>query len=239
MSIYPSLPLISLVNTSVHKNGRNLVHNISFTIKPGEIVTLIGPNGSGKSTIAKLVTGILKPSNGNITRDPKTIIGYVPQKVIIENTLPLNLLRFMTLTTSSSQDEVFTMLDQVNLTGKQNKNMRDLSGGEFQRALLAKALLRKPNLLVLDEPLQGVDFPGELALYELIESVHQSTQCGILLISHNLHMVMASTNTVICLNNHICCQGSPQTIRNNAEYIRLFGPRATEILAIYGHKHNE
>ncbi|ADR51884.1 putative high-affinity zinc uptake system ATP-binding component of ABC transporter protein [Candidatus Liberibacter solanacearum CLso-ZC1] len=237
MRICPSLPLISLANTSVHKNGIQILHDINFTIKSGEIVTLIGPNGSGKSTIAKLITGIIKPSTGNIIHNPKLIIGYVPQKVIIENTLPLSLMRFITLTTSSSQEDIIEILKKVNLNGKQNRNIRDLSGGEFQRALLAKALLRKPNLLVLDEPLQGIDFPGELTLYELISSVRQSTGCGILLISHNLHMVMASTDTVICLNNHICYQGPPQTIKDNPEYIHLFGSRATEILAIHNHKH--
>ncbi|MBY7649160.1 MAG: metal ABC transporter ATP-binding protein [Candidatus Liberibacter europaeus] len=234
-----SIPLISLINTSIHKNGQNILHNINFTIKSGEIVTLIGPNGSGKSTVAKLVTGVIKPSAGRIIRDKSTIIGYVPQKVTIDNTLPLNLMRFVTLTVSTSQNDILQVLDKVNLTGKQNRNIKDLSGGEFQRALLAKALLRKPNLLVLDEPLQGIDFPGELALYELITSVHQSTGCAILLISHNLHMIMASTNTVICLNHKICCKGTPQTIKDNEEYIRLFGPRATEILAIYNHKHDQ
>lgn len=233
-----SIPLISFTNTSVHKNGYNILHNINFTIKSGEIVTLIGPNGSGKSTVAKLVTGIIKPSMGNIIRNPKIVVGYVPQKVTIENMLPLSLIRFITLTVRASQNDIFQMIDKVNLTGKQHRNITDLSGGEFQRALLAKALLRKPNLLVLDEPLQGIDFPGELELYELITSVHKSTGCSILLISHNLHMVMASTNTVICLNNKICYKGPPQTIKDNAEYIRLFGPRATEILAIHNHKHD-
>ncbi|MBL0848653.1 MAG: ATP-binding cassette domain-containing protein [Candidatus Liberibacter ctenarytainae] len=237
MPIFPPLPLIDLVNTSVYKNGYKVIHDINFTIRPGKIVTLIGPNGAGKSTVAKLVAGIIKPSTGRITRNPRAIIGYVPQKVTIDNTLPITLMRFMTLTISCSENDILQMLDKVNLTEKKNRNIKDLSGGEFQRALLAKALLRKPDLLILDEPLQGIDFPGELALYELITSVRESSGCGILLISHNLHMVMASTDTVICLNHHICCQGPPQTIKHNAEYIRLFGPRATEILAIYDNKH--
>ncbi|MDI1493715.1 MAG: metal ABC transporter ATP-binding protein, partial [Candidatus Liberibacter asiaticus] len=164
-------PLISLSNTSFHKNGYKILQDINFTIKPNEIVTLIGPNGSGKSTIAKLITGIIKPTIGSVKRHPQLIVGYVPQKVTIENTLPLSLMRFMTLSMPSSRDDVLQILDRVNLIGKYNRNIKDLSGGEFQRALLAKALLRKPNLLVLDEPLQGIDFPGELSLYELITSV--------------------------------------------------------------------
>ncbi|AKK20016.1 metal ABC transporter ATP-binding protein [Candidatus Liberibacter africanus] len=233
-----SLPLISLNDTSVRKNGHQVLQDINFTINPGKIVTLIGPNGSGKSTIAKLITGIIKPTTGSITRNPDLIIGYVPQKVTLEKTLPLSLMRFITLSTSSSKEEIIQTLDKVNLKGKHHRNVSDLSGGEFQRALLAKALLRKPNLLVLDEPLQGIDFPGELALYELITSVRQDTGCGILLISHNLHMVMASTDTVICLNNRICYQGPPQTIKDNTDYIHLFGSRATEILAIHNHAHD-
>ncbi|MEG8098932.1 ATP-binding cassette domain-containing protein [Candidatus Liberibacter brunswickensis] len=233
-----STPLIILNDISVNKNGRKVLIDINFAIKPGKIVTLIGPNGSGKSTIAKLITGTINPTTGTITRNPKLIIGYVPQKVILENTLPLSLMRFMTLSISSSEHDVLQILDKVNLTGKHNRNVVELSGGEFQRALLAKALLRKPNLLVLDEPLQGIDFPGELALYELITSIRKSTGCGILLISHNLNMVMASTDIVICLNNKICYQGPPQTIKDNPEYIRLFGSRATEILAIHNHKYD-
>ncbi|AHA27607.1 metal ABC transporter ATP-binding protein [Candidatus Liberibacter americanus] len=233
-----SLPLIRFTNTSFHKNGRNILHNINFTIKSGEIVTLIGPNGSGKSTVAKLATGIIKPSMGNITRNPRITIGYVPQKVTIEKMLPISLIQFIKLTVKASQNDILKMIDKVNLTGKEHINIADISGGEFQRALLAKALLRKPDLLVLDEPLQGIDFPGELALYELITSVQKSTECSILLISHNLNMVMASTNTVICLNNKICYKGPPQTIKDNAEFVRLFGPRTAEILAIHNHKHD-
>src|SRR5690606_13876815 len=209
-----------------------------LTIRRGEIVTLIGPNGSGKSTTAKMVTGVLKPDVGSVELAPKLTIGYVPQKLNIDWTLPLTVRRLMTLTGRHSADAVAGALDAVGISHLADDEVQHLSGGEFQRALLARAMIRRPDLLVLDEPVQGVDFSGEVALYELIGKIRNETQCGVLLISHDLHVVMAATDTVICLNGHICCQGSPDHVARSPEYLELFGARAAATLAIYQHHHD-
>jgi zinc transport system ATP-binding protein len=222
----------------VKRDGRWLVEDIDLTIRRGEIVTLIGPNGSGKSTTAKLVTGVLKPDVGSVTRAPGLTIGYVPQKLSIDWTLPLSVKRLMTLTGTHSPAAVEAALEAVGIGHLANDEVQYLSGGEFQRALLARAMIRKPDLLVLDEPVQGVDFSGEVALYDLITRIRDETQCGVLLISHDLHVVMAATDTVICLNGHVCCRGTPDSVARSPEYLKLFGTRAAATLAIYQHHHD-
>ncbi len=230
--------LVSLKGAGVHRGGRWLVRNVEFDIARGEIVTLIGPNGSGKSTTARTAIGVLKPDEGSVTRMPGLTVGYVPQKLAIDWTLPLTVERLMTLTASHPAAEIREALDSVGIAHLARAEVQALSGGEFQRALLARAILRKPDLLVLDEPVQGVDFSGEVALYELIGAIRDRTGCGILLISHDLHVVMASTDTVICLNGHVCCRGTPQTVVASPEYQKLFGARAAGTLAIYRHHHD-
>ena len=230
--------LVSLKGAGVHRGGRWLVRNVEFDIARGEIVTLIGPNGSGKSTTARTAIGVLKPDEGSVTRMPGLTVGYVPQKLAIDWTLPLTIERLMTLTASHPAAEIREALDSVGIAHLARAEVQALSGGEFQRALLARAILRKPDLLVLDEPVQGVDFSGEVALYELIGAIRDRTGCGILLISHDLHVVMASTDTVICLNGHVCCRGTPQTVVASPEYQKLFGARAAGTLAIYRHHHD-
>ena len=230
--------LVSLKGAGVHRGGRWLVRNVEFDIARGEIVTLIGPNGSGKSTTARTAIGVLKPDEGSVTRMPGLTVGYVPQKLAIDWTLPLTVERLMTLTASHAAAEIREALDSVGIAHLARAEVQALSGGEFQRALLARAILRKPDLLVLDEPVQGVDFSGEVALYELIGAIRDRTGCGILLISHDLHVVMASTDTVICLNGHVCCRGTPQTVVASPEYQKLFGARAAGTLAIYRHHHD-
>ncbi len=230
--------LVSLKGAGVHRGGRWLVRNVEFDIARGEIVTLIGPNGSGKSTTARTAIGVLKPDEGSVTRMPGLTVGYVPQKLAIDWTLPLTVERLMTLTASHPAAEIGEALDSVGIAHLARAEVQALSGGEFQRALLARAILRKPDLLVLDEPVQGVDFSGEVALYELIGAIRDRTGCGILLISHDLHVVMASTDTVICLNGHVCCRGTPQTVVASPEYQKLFGARAAGTLAIYRHHHD-
>lgn len=233
-----SEPIVSVSGAGVKRGGRWLVEDIDLTIRRGEIVTLIGPNGSGKSTTAKMVTGVLKPDVGSVALAPKLTIGYVPQKLNIDWTLPLTVKRLMTLTGRHSPDAVAEALDAVGISHLADDEVQHLSGGEFQRALLARAMIRRPDLLVLDEPVQGVDFSGEVALYELIGKIRNETQCGVLLISHDLHVVMAATDTVICLNGHICCQGSPDHVARSPEYLELFGTRAAATLAIYQHHHD-
>lgn len=230
--------LIAMQDIGVRVNNRWLVEGVNLSISPGEIVTLIGPNGSGKSTIAKVATGVLKPSQGKVQRAPGLRIGYVPQKINIDWTLPLTVRRLMTLTSPFSKPRIAEALQAVGIPHLANAAVQHLSGGEFQRALLARAIIRKPDLLVLDEPVQGVDFAGEVALYDLIKHIRDETRCGILMISHDLHIVMAETDTVICLNGHICCTGTPDSVVQSPEYLSLFGARAAQTLALYQHHHD-
>ena len=231
-------PLISASGIGVHRGGRWLIRNVDLSVRPGEIVTLIGPNGSGKSTAAKVALGILKPDAGSVSRKPELRVGYVPQKLSIDWTMPLTVERLMSLTGHQSAQAIKSALSEVEIPHLAKAEVQHLSGGEFQRALIARALIRKPELLVLDEPVQGVDFTGEIALYDLISRIRERTGCGILLISHDLHVVMAKTDTVICMNGHVCCHGTPQSVTSNPEYLRLFGARAAQTIAVYAHDHD-
>ncbi|EJZ18072.1 metal ABC transporter ATP-binding protein [Rhizobium sp. Pop5] len=231
-------PLVSLDNVGVFRNGRWLVRGVEFSVSRGEIVTLIGPNGSGKSTSAKAAIGVLKPDEGRVERKTGLKVGYVPQKLSIDWTLPLTVRRLMTLTGPLPERDMQEALEAAGIAHMIGAEVQHLSGGEFQRALMARAIARKPDLLVLDEPVQGVDFSGEIALYDLIKSIRNLSGCGILLISHDLHVVMAETDTVICLNGHVCCRGTPEIVSRSPEYVRLFGSRAAQTLAVYSHHHD-
>ncbi|ANM11221.1 MULTISPECIES: ATP-binding cassette domain-containing protein [unclassified Rhizobium] len=231
-------PLVSLENVGVLRNGRWLVRGVEFSVSRGEIVTLIGPNGSGKSTSAKAAIGVLTPNEGRVERLAGLKVGYVPQKLAIDWTLPLSVRRLMTLTGPLPERDMRAALEAAGIDHMLNAEVQHLSGGEFQRALMARAIARKPDLLVLDEPVQGVDFSGEIALYDLIKSIRNASGCGILLISHDLHVVMAETDTVICLNGHVCCRGTPEAVSRSPEYVRLFGSRAAQTLAVYSHHHD-
>ena len=231
-------PLVTLEGAGVVRNGRWLVRGVSCTVDPGEIVTLIGPNGSGKSTTAKMALGILNPDEGVATRRAGLKIAYVPQSLAIDWTLPLAVDRFLRLTGPIGKAEAAEALAAVGVDHLSRAEVRTLSGGEFQRVLLARAIARKPDLLVLDEPVQGVDFTGEIALYDLIKRIRDDLNCGVLLISHDLHVVMAATDRVICLNGHVCCSGTPTAVASSAEYKALFGARAASTLAVYEHNHD-
>lgn len=231
-------PLIELKNAGVFRDGRWLVRNISLFINPGEIVTLIGPNGSGKSTTAKMALRIITPDEGSVSRQSNMRIGYVPQKLNLDRSLPLSVERLMTLTAPVGQNEIHDALDRVGIPHLLKAQIANLSGGELQRALIARAIARKPDILVLDEPVQGVDFNGEAVLYQLIQKIRDETGCAILLISHDLHLVMAATDRVICLNGHICCSGSPEEVSASPDFMRLFGARAALPLAVYQHHHD-
>lgn len=229
--------LVDLQKAGIERNGRWLVRGVDLSISRGEILTLIGPNGAGKSTTAKIVTGVLRPDEGSVHRADRLRVGYVPQKLSIDWTMPLSVRRLMRLTNKLTDAEMLAALDGTGISHLVDAEVRHLSGGEFQRALLARAIARKPDLLVLDEPVQGVDFAGETALYDLIRQIRDATGCGILLISHDLHMVMAATDTVVCLNGHVCCRGTPDFVSRSDDYQRLFGGSARG-LALYSHQHD-
>tara|TARA_B100001113_G_scaffold159107_1_gene130090 strand:- start:1682 stop:2425 length:744 start_codon:yes stop_codon:yes gene_type:complete len=228
--------LVKLDNAGVNLSSKWLVRGVSFEVLKGQIVTLIGPNGSGKTTTAKMVLNILNANEGSIQINTKKL-AYVPQKVNIDWTLPLRVIDFMNITGEISKSLI---LENLKLTGVENliySDIKNLSGGEFQRVLIARAIAKKPELLVLDEPVQGVDFNGEIALYNLIKNISDTLNCGILLISHDIHFVMSSTDHVICLNGHVCCSGTPSYVAKNPAYIELFGEHTASVLSLYKHQH--
>ena len=229
--------LVKLDNVGISINDKWLVKGVSLQVEKNKIVTLIGPNGSGKSTTAKIALGIYKKIQGKVEKYTNKV-GYVPQKISIDWTLPLRVKDFMTLTESLENETITEALSLTGVIHLKEKNLSDLSGGEFQRVLLARAISKRPELLVLDEPVQGVDFTGEIALYELIKKICDELNCGILLISHDLHTVMTATDHVVCLNGHVCCSGSPIDVAKNNEYKALFGEQASQILTRYEHRHD-
>ena len=229
--------LVQLENVGVFQNNKWLVEDVSLNVEKGKIVTLIGPNGSGKTTTAKIALGIHKNIKGKVKKFTDNI-GYVPQKISIDWTLPIRVTDFMQLTHNLNENEIENALGLTGVKHLKNNDLRNLSGGEFQRVLIARAISKKPDLLVLDEPVQGVDFKGEIALYELIKTISDKINCGILLISHDLHVVMTATDYVVCLNGHVCCSGSPSSVAKNKEYHKLFGDRASTILSVYEHRHD-
>jgi len=217
---------------------RQVLSHITLSVQPAEIVALIGPNGSGKSTLARILLGILRPDAGSVMRRPDLRIGYVPQRLSVDGVLPLPVRRLLGLTNKVSVEAMQRTLDEVGASGLMDAAVHDLSGGELQRVLIARALLRNPDLLVLDEPTASVDFNGQIALFELISRIRDERGCGVLTISHDLHLVMAATDRVICLNGHVCCEGRPETVSRDPAYMQLFGPRAAETLAVYTHDHD-
>ena len=229
--------LVKLNNAGFRQSEKWLVEGVSLTVEKGKIVTLIGPNGSGKSTTAKIALGIYKNIEGTVEKYT-TKVGYVPQKISIDWTLPIRVYDFMLLTETIEDSAIDEALSLTGVIHLKNKNLGSLSGGDFQRVLIARAIAKKPDLLVLDEPVQGVDFKGEIALYELIKKISEKLGCGILLISHDLHVVMSATDFVVCLNGHVCCSGTPQAVANDSKYKELFGDRASTILSIYEHDHD-
>lgn len=230
--------LVRLDRAGIRKGTDWLVRGVDLAVEPGEIVTLIGPNGSGKSTTAKMALGIMKPSEGSAVRNRGLTVGYVPQKLSIDWTLPLSVRRFLRLTNPLTDAECDEALEKTGAKRLINAEMRSLSGGELQRVMLARAIARAPGLLVLDEPVQGVDYVGEIAIYDLISEIRSALGCGILMISHDLHVVMAAADQVICLNGHVCCRGTPSDVSQNVNYQALFGARAGTALAVYEHHHD-
>ena len=231
-----SQTLINLNNISLAYRERTVLSNISLDLNPGEIVTLIGPNGAGKTTLVRIVLGLQKPDAGQRTIRRGLRIGYMPQKLHVDSTMPLTVKRFLSLTNQPMTD-IKNALGKTGVEHVINSPVQSLSGGELQRTLLARALLHNPHLLVLDEPVQGVDVNGQKELYHLITELRNEQGCSVLMVSHDLHLVMASTDRVVCLNHHICCSGHPHKVRKDPAYLKLFGGESDE-LAIYTHHHD-
>lgn len=232
------MSLLSAEHICVRLDGAEVLHDVSLAVEPGEIVTILGPNGSGKSTLLRAVLGIVPTVAGRVIRAPGLRIGYVPQRLTIDRTMPMTLRRFLSLPRRVSDARAQAALARVGLEGKGTLQMAALSGGQMQRALLARALLADPQLLMLDEPTQGLDQPGEAAFYRLIEEVRAETGCAVIMVSHDLHVVMAASDRVICLNGHICCEGTPQVVSTAPEYRALFGLGTHGALALYRHEHD-
>ncbi|SMX44844.1 metal ABC transporter ATP-binding protein [Actibacterium lipolyticum] len=232
------MSLISASKMSVCFGGVTVLRDVDFTIEPGEIVTVVGPNGSGKSTLLRALLGVTRPVSGKVTQQPGLVIGYMPQRLTLDGRMPMTVRRFLSLPTRHSDAEVTKILAKVGVPGIERQQMDTLSGGQFQRVLLARALLVKPQILIMDEPTQGLDQPGTAAFYKLIEEVRQDTGCAILMVSHDLHVVMSASDRVICLNGHVCCQGTPTVVSNAPEYRALFGHGTGGALALYQHEHD-
>lgn len=238
LSASASQPLITASHLCVKLGGIEVLHDVSLSVQPGEIVTIVGPNGSGKSTLLKAVLGLVPAEHGIITRTEGLRIGYVPQKLMIDRTMPLTARRFLSLPSRCSRAEGEAALARVGMAEVADRPMAGLSGGQFQRVLLARALLSHPQLLILDEPTQGLDQPGEAAFYRLIEEVRTQTGAAVLMVSHDLHVVMSASDRVICLNGHICCEGTPRVVSSAPEYRALFGLGTQGALALYQHVHD-
>ncbi len=229
-------PLLTVENLAVRAGAKRLLHDVALEVCEGEIVTIVGPNGAGKSTLLKAIIGAVPHSAGTIRKRDGLRIGYTPQKLHLEKTLPLPVSRFLSLAGGLKKGARAKVLEQTGILPLRDKQMADLSGGELQRVLLARALLRKPELLILDEPTQGLDQPAEERFYQLLAQVRHETGAAVLMVSHDLHVVMAESDRVICLNGHVCCSGVPSSVSADPAYIEMFGARAA--LAPYQHRHD-
>ncbi|MCU7846256.1 MAG: zinc ABC transporter ATP-binding protein ZnuC [Candidatus Thiodiazotropha sp. (ex Monitilora ramsayi)] len=232
------MPLVEAREISIQLQGRQLLENVSLNVRPGEIVTLIGPNGAGKTTLVRIILGLLKADEGEVSLKPGLRIGYMPQQLALSENMPLTVKRFLCLGAVIQDNAFDEIIAELAISQLLQHPMQRLSGGERQRVLLARALMRRPDLLVLDEPVQGVDVTGQAALYALITQIRERFGCGVLMISHDLHLVMATTDQVLCLNQHVCCSGHPESVSQHPAYLELFGSPASSKLAVYTHHHD-
>ena len=229
--------LISATQLNLHLGGRAVLDQVGVQVRAGEIVTLVGPNGSGKTSLIRVLLGLQSVDSGNIQRRPGLRVGYMPQRLHVDAELPLSVKRFLSMAGHVIDAELRIACQRCGIEQLLQKPLQAISGGEFQRVLLARALLRKPDLLVLDEPAQGVDINGQTQLYQLIADIRTELGCGVLMVSHDLHLVMAATDHVLCLNTHICCTGHPEAVSRHPEYLKLFGG-ALAGMAVYTHHHD-
>lgn len=232
------MSLISARGLGVTLAGKTVLHSVDFDIEPGEIVTLVGPNGSGKTTMLRALVGAIPHQRGTVQRAAGLRIGYVPQKLAIDASLPLSVRRFLSLPTRQNAERTAQALAQAGVAGLADQQMSQLSGGQFQRVLLARALLGDPQILVLDEATQGLDQTGSAAFYTKIEEMRASLNCAVLMVSHELHVVMSASDRVLCLNGHVCCAGTPEVVASAPEYRALFGTGTHGALALYRHTHD-
>jgi len=230
--------ILAARDISLEIGGRPILDHVNLAVRANEIVTVIGPNGAGKSTLVRCLLGLQPLTSGHVARKPGLRVGYVPQRFPLTPNVPLDVERLLSLTLRPTEEEIATVLAETGVAHLGGARVAQLSGGELQRVLLARALLRKPELLVLDEPVQAVDFMGEARMYELIAGVRRRHGCGILMVSHDLHMVMAESDHVVCLNGHVCCEGGPTKVQQDPEFARLFGPAAARMIAAYTHHHD-
>ena len=231
-------PLASGRDLVVRYGGRTVLDRVSIEVRRGEVVSVIGPNGAGKTTAVRALLGLIKPDAGVVECAPGVVVGYMPQRIAPESLLPLTVRRFLTMAGRRARAEAAAVLEEVGAAAVIDRQLSSLSGGEFRRVLLARALLRDPDLLVLDEPIQQVDFAGQLAMHQLIGRLRDQRGCGVLIVSHDLHLVLGSTDRVVCINGHVCCAGEPEAVSRHPEYISLFGPHAAAALAVYTHDHD-
>ncbi len=229
--------LVKATGIGYRAGGRQLLKNIDLTVGRGQIVTLIGPNGAGKTTLVRLALGMINPTSGTITRPPGLRIGYMPQQLSLSDNMPIKVQRFLTLG-DSDRKRCLLRAQEIGITHLLDRPMQGLSGGEMQRVLLARAMARRPDLLVLDEPVQGVDINGQSELYQLIRRLRDDHGCAVLMVSHDLHLVMAATDEVLCINQHVCCSGHPDAVSQHPAYLDLFGGADTSGLGIYTHHHD-
>lgn len=230
--------LLSARDATLDIGGRRILDHVNLDVRGGEIVTIIGPNGAGKSTLVRAMLGLVPLTSGSIEMRKGLRVGYVPQRFPLTANVPLSVARLLSLTMKPDAAAITEALEETGIADLRDAAVTSLSGGELQRALLARALLRKPEVLVLDEPVQAVDFIGEARLYELIGSIRRKHGCGILMVSHDLHMVMAESDHVVCLNGHVCCEGGPEKVQQDPEFAKLFGPSAAKVIAAYTHHHD-
>lgn len=230
--------LIETKDLRVDQGGRTVLHGIDFTIAPGQIVTVVGPNGSGKTTLLRALIGAIAPSAGHLRRAPGLRIGYVPQRLDLASAMPLSVRRFLNMPRPVPDAEAARALGHTGADGLQNRQISALSGGQLQRVLLARALLNDPQILMLDEPTTGLDQPGSAQFYQMLEHLAGALNCAVLMISHELHVVMSASDKVICLNGHICCQGTPEHVSTAPAYRELFGSGTGGALALYRHDHD-